>query len=118
MLIKILLYHKITIIKYCKDVCIFLIFYVIFICLACFPWQFFLEKSLNKFPYFDYCIYVNKLFTIDLNSKYPDVIKENELKSVSSYKSKVVAIQEVLTRDHMKVAFFGRFVILIKFFLL
>lgn len=65
----------------------------------------------------DHCIYVNKIFIIDLNSKYPDVINENELKSVSDYKSKVVAIQEVLTRDHMKVAFFGRFVILFKLFI-
>lgn len=65
----------------------------------------------------DHYIYVNKIFIIDLNSKYPDVINENELKSVSDYKSKVVAIQEVLTRDHMKVAFFGRFVILLKLFI-
>lgn len=52
-----------------------------------------------------------------MNTKYPDVINENELKSVSDYKSKVIAICEVLTRDHMKVAFFGRFDMLLKLFI-
>lgn len=38
------------------------------------------------------------------------MIVDNELKSILDYRSKVKGICEVLTRDHMKVAFFGRFV--------
>lgn len=45
-----------------------------------------------------------------MNKICPDVIVENELKSILDYRSKVKGICEVLTRDHMKVAFFGRFV--------
>ncbi|XP_050056979.1 transmembrane GTPase Marf isoform X2 [Aphis gossypii] len=45
---------------------------------------------------------------IDVNKLCPDVINENELKSMLDYRSKVKGICEVLTRDHMKVAFFGR----------
>lgn len=47
-----------------------------------------------------------------MNIECPDVINEKELKSILDYRSKVKGICEVLTRDHMKVAFFGRFVIL------
>lgn len=50
-----------------------------------------------------------------MNTKCPDVINENELKSILDYRSKVKGICEVLTRDHMKVAFFGRFVILFDY---
>lgn len=45
---------------------------------------------------------------IDVNKICPDVIVANELKSILDYRSKVKGICEVLTRDHMKVAFFGR----------
>ncbi|XP_025413801.1 transmembrane GTPase Marf isoform X4 [Sipha flava] len=44
----------------------------------------------------------------DMNIECPDVINEKELKSILDYRSKVKGICEVLTRDHMKVAFFGR----------
>ncbi|VVC32912.1 Dynamin superfamily,Fzo/mitofusin HR2 domain,P-loop containing nucleoside triphosphate hydrolase,Dynamin- [Cinara cedri] len=44
----------------------------------------------------------------DVNDKCPDVINTNELKSIIDYEFKVKGISEVLTRDHMKVAFFGR----------
>lgn len=47
----------------------------------------------------------------DVNDKCPNVINDNEVKSIVEYESKVKGICEVLTRDHMKVAFFGRFVI-------
>lgn len=50
-----------------------------------------------------------------MNSKCPDVINGNELKSILDYRSKVKGICEVLTRDHMKVAFFGRYVIPIDY---
>lgn len=46
-----------------------------------------------------------------MNKICPDVIVENELKFILDYRFKVKGICEVLTRDHMKVAFFGRFVI-------
>lgn len=46
-----------------------------------------------------------------MNNKCPDVINTDELKFILDYRSKVKGICEVLTRDHMKVAFFGRFVI-------
>jgi len=52
--------------------------------------------------------------SIDVKTKCPDLINEIELKSILDYRSKVKGICEVLTRDHMKVAFFGRFVILFK----
>lgn len=45
-----------------------------------------------------------------MNNICPDLIVGNELKSILDYRSKVKGICEVLTRDHMKVAFFGRFV--------
>ncbi|VVC32473.1 Hypothetical protein CINCED_3A005529 [Cinara cedri] len=44
----------------------------------------------------------------DVNDKCPNVINTNELKSIIDYEFKVKGICEVLTRDHMKVAFFGR----------
>jgi hypothetical protein len=50
-----------------------------------------------------------------MNIECPDVINEKELKSILDYRSKVKGICEVLTRDHMKVAFFGRFVVLFQF---
>lgn len=50
-----------------------------------------------------------------MNDKCPDVINANELRSIIDYESKVKGICEVLTRDHMKVAFFGRFVIFVKY---
>lgn len=60
-------------------------------------------------------IIINKqFFIIDVNTKCPDVINRDELKSILDYRSKVKGICEVLTRDHMKVAFFGRFVIIFK----
>ncbi|XP_050424672.1 transmembrane GTPase Marf isoform X2 [Adelges cooleyi] len=45
---------------------------------------------------------------IDVSTKCPDVINKSELTSIIDYTSKVKGIREVLTRDHMKVAFFGR----------
>lgn len=44
-----------------------------------------------------------------MNNKCPEIIDESELKAILDYKSKVKGICEVLTRDHMKVAFFGRY---------
>lgn len=52
-----------------------------------------------------------------MNDKCPNVINANEVKSIVDYESKVKGICEVLTRDHMKVAFFGRFVISFIIFL-
>lgn len=51
-------------------------------------------------------------YIIDVNNKCPDVINRDELKYILDYRSKVKGICDVLTRDHMKVAFFGRFVII------
>lgn len=39
-----------------------------------------------------------------------EVIEETKTKEVDSYVGKVKAIRDVLCRDHMKVAFFGRYV--------
>jgi len=50
------------------------------------------------------------IYFLDVNNLCPGVINENELNSILDYKSKVKGICEVLTRDQMKVAFFGRFV--------
>ena len=37
-------------------------------------------------------------------------MSEDEIRRVGDYKAKVTGIREVLSRDHMKVVFFGRFV--------
>ncbi|XP_025201825.1 transmembrane GTPase Marf-like [Melanaphis sacchari] len=67
------------------------------------------KKQINKIfiDILDYVADASK-HMIDLNKKCPDVINENELKFISDYKSKGKGISEVLIRDHMKVAFFGR----------
>ena len=49
---------------------------------------------LQKFDYF---------FT-----EIPDCCKQEESSSVKEYEGRIQGIIEVLTRDHMKVVFFGR----------
>lgn len=49
-----------------------------------------------------------------MKDQCPDVINQDALKLILDNRSKVKGICEVLTRDHMKVAFFGRFVTFIK----
>lgn len=50
------------------------------------------------------------IYFLDVNNLCPGVINENELDSILDYRTQVRGICEVLTRDQMKVAFFGRFV--------
>ncbi|XP_050531113.1 transmembrane GTPase Marf isoform X2 [Daktulosphaira vitifoliae] len=44
----------------------------------------------------------------DVSTKCPDLVTENELSSILDYTYKLKGIHEVLARNHMKVAFFGR----------
>ena len=58
------------------------------------------------------CFQNNALFTYNLYKGLPkncELVKEEEQEVVVSHGEKVKGIREVLARDHMKVAFFGRY---------